>query len=122
MQEATELEAACDDIAERELEEHFGSAYGIFAGKANKTAVLRFTPERARWVADERWHPQQTGQYLTDGRYELRIPYRDERELVMDVLRHGAEVEVIAPAALREAVAERLRRALAHYVSSDGRR
>jgi len=86
---AAELDETAQDVAERELDEHYASAYGIFAGKANKTAVLRFSRERARWVADERWHPEQTGQYLTDGRYELSIPYRDPRELIMDILRHG---------------------------------
>jgi predicted DNA-binding transcriptional regulator YafY len=66
-------------------------------------------------VADERWHPDQSGQYLTDGRYELKIPYRDERELVMDILRHGAEVEVVQPGSLRDAVVRRLREALRRY-------
>jgi predicted DNA-binding transcriptional regulator YafY len=112
---ARELEETADAIPERELDEYFASSYGIFSGKANKTAVLRFSRERARWVADERWHPQQAGQFLTDGRYELRIPYRDDRELVMDILRHGPDVEVVSPDTLRRTVAERLRRALAHY-------
>jgi len=112
---AAELDETAQDIPERELDEHYASAYGIFAGKANKTAILRFSRERARWVADERWHPEQTGQYLTDGRYELRIPYRDPRELIIDILRHGAEVEVVAPEALRAEVTETLRRALAQY-------
>jgi predicted DNA-binding transcriptional regulator YafY len=97
------------------LDEHYASAFGIFAGKANRVAVLRFSAERARWVADERWHPEQTGQFLTDGRYELRVPYRDPRELVMEILRHGAEVEVVAPAGLREQVAESLAAALKRY-------
>ena len=112
---AAELDEPARDIAERELDEHYASAYGIFAGKANKTAVLRFSPERARWVADERWHPEQAGQYLTDGRYELRIPYRDSRELVMDILRHGPEVEVVAPESLRDEVTRRLAAALGNY-------
>lgn len=103
------------DIPDGELDQNLASAFGIFAGKANKEALLRFTAERARWVADERWHPQQTGQYLTDGRYELRVPYRDPRELVMEILRHGAEVEVVAPAALREQVKEALEAALRQY-------
>ncbi len=81
-----QLSDVADDRATAELDEHFASAYGIFAGKANKIAILRFSCERARWVADERWHPEQSGQFLTDGRYELKIPYRDSRELVMDVL------------------------------------
>ena len=115
VQSAAELETPAAEVPRAQLDEHFGSAYGIFAGKANKTAVLRFTPERARWVADERWHPQQAGQFLTDGSYELRIPYRDERELVMDVLRYGPEVEVVSPAPLRAAVAAQLAAALKHY-------
>ena len=114
---AQELDEAADAIPDAELDEHFASSYGIFAGRANKTAVLRFSAERARWVADERWHPRQYGQYLTDGRYELRIPYRDERELVMDILRHGAQVEVLAPESLRGSVRQQLERALAPYAS-----
>ncbi len=112
---AEQLEQAARDVPEAELDEHFASSYGIFAGRANKTAVLLFSRERARWVADERWHPKQVGQFRTDGAYELRIPYRDPRELVMDILRHGPEVEVLAPDSLRAAVAEALRAAVAKY-------
>ena len=111
-----QLNDAADDCSAAELDEHFASAYGIFAGKANRMATLRFSCERARWVADERWHPQQSGQFLTDGRYELKIPYRDSRELVMDVLRHGAEVEVVSPEALRVEVCRTLTKAVGKYV------
>ncbi|NIP90749.1 MAG: WYL domain-containing protein, partial [Gammaproteobacteria bacterium] len=89
---AQELDEAACTIPDSELDEYFAASYGIFSGKATHTAVLRFSADRARWVADERWHPEQIGQFLTDGRYELRFPYRDDRELVMDILRHGAEV------------------------------
>ena len=105
------------DVAERDLNDHYTSSYGIFAGKANKMALLRFSAERARWVADERWHPQQVGQYLTDGRYELRIPYRRGDELVMDLLRHGVHIEVVSPDSLRVEVASHLRQALRQYES-----
>lgn len=111
-----QLSDAADDRPDAELDEHFASSYGIFAGKANKMATLRFSRERARWVADERWHPKQSGQFLTDGRYELKIPYRDSCELVMDVLRHGAEVEVVSPEALRMEVSKAFASALAKYV------
>jgi predicted DNA-binding transcriptional regulator YafY len=60
-------------------------------------------------------HSEQAGQFLTDGGYELRIPCRDSRELVMDIFRHGPEVEV--EVALRAELAETLRRTLARYVS-----
>ena len=112
---AAELGEAAQDVPDSELDEHFASAYGIFSGKANKTAVLRFSAERARWVVDERWHPKQVGQFLTDGRYELRIPYREDCELLMDIMKHGPAVEVVAPGTLRQAVAEQLKSTLAHY-------
>lgn len=110
------LDGGARDIPDAELDQYFGDAYGIFSGKANRTAVLRFTAERARWVADERWHPQQSGQFATDGTYELRIPYRDPTELIGEILRHGAGVEVIEPAELRVKVTEALREAMASYL------
>ncbi len=113
--EADDLAQSSRVISDNALDEYFASSYGIFAGKADKVAVLRFSTERARWVAEEEWHPQQAGQRLADGRYELRIPYHDHRELVMDVLRHGAAVEVVEPPALRLAVVNALRAALRNY-------
>ena len=107
------LPTPAKDCSETELNAYFSSAYGIFAGTAPHTATLRFSPERARWVADEQWHPQQQGQHLPDGRYELRIPYGTDTELLMDILRHGPEVEVIAPPALRAAARAQLARTLA---------
>jgi hypothetical protein len=44
---------------------------------------------------------------------ELRIPYRDPREPVMDILRQGAEVNVISPEPMRSTVAAALRAAAA---------
>ena len=112
---AKALPQRCRNLSEKQLDAHYASSYGIFAGKPKHTAVLRFTPERARWVADEHWHPQQQSRMLEDGSYELRVPYSDPRELVMDILKHSGEVEVISPEALRDAVAERLKNALGHY-------
>ncbi|WP_333843735.1 helix-turn-helix transcriptional regulator [Pelomicrobium sp.] len=112
---AEELDQPAKEILEERLDEHLASSYGIFAGRANQVAVLRFSPERARWVADERWHPKQQGQFLMDGRYELQIPFRDPTELTMDILRFGPDVEVVAPESLRQLVMERLQRALAQY-------
>ena len=65
-------------------------------------------------MADEVWHPEQKGRF-EDGQYVLEVPYSDSRELVMDILKHGPEVEVIAPTALRTEVRDRLARSIAQY-------
>lgn len=119
IQSAVVLESAANAIDKAKLIAHYADAYGIFAGKANKTALLWFSAERARWVADERWHPNQRGHFLIDGRYELKIPYRDDRELIMDIMRHGPQVEVIAPPALRTAVATQLKITLEQYADKN---
>ncbi|MBN8766826.1 MAG: WYL domain-containing protein [Thiobacillus sp.] len=112
---ATPLGKAAKTVAESTLNRELASAYGIFAGLPVATAVLRFTPKRARWVADEIWHPQQQSRWLEDGRYELAVPYSDDRELLMDILKYGAEVEVVAPEKLREAVRNQLDVAAGQY-------
>jgi predicted DNA-binding transcriptional regulator YafY len=94
---------------------HYASAYGIFAGLARREAVLRFSADAARWVADERWHSAQRGHFTLDGGYELAVPYGNPTELVMDILKYGAEVEVVAPDDLRALVKTRLAAALARY-------
>ncbi len=93
-------------VPDRELDEELAGSYGIFAGKPKHTALLRFTPARARWVSKEQWHPRQRAWYDEEGYYLLEFPYADDREIVMDVLRHGAEVEVLEPAGLRARVVD----------------
>ncbi len=109
------LDKRARDVADQRLDEVLGSGYGIFAGDRVSWAVLRFTPERARWVASERWHPKQESRLLDDGSYELRVPYADDRELIMDILKYGSDCQVVEPAALQARVAEELRRALGNY-------
>jgi proteasome accessory factor C len=113
----TVLKDRAFDVPEEELDRHYASSYGIFGGEADKLAVLHFTHERARWVADEQWHPEQQATYLADRTFELRIPYRDSRELIMDIMRHGPHVRVISPASLLDEVRHQLRDTLSQYES-----
>ena len=103
------------EVAATKLDAHHATSYGIFGGTPKARAVLRFTPERARWVRGERWHRAQQGELLPDGGYRLTVPYADERELLMDILRHGSQVVVEAPASLRKRVAGAAARMAASY-------
>ena len=42
----------------------------------------------------------------------LEVPFADPRELMMDILKYGADVEVLEPEALRRRWAEEVRRML----------
>lgn len=108
MRGVTVLNRAARSIPDARLDKELGSAYGIFAGKPRAIAVLVFTPARARWVSEEAWHPKQRSRWLADGRFELRVPFSDNRELLMDILKFGPDVEVAAPEELRLAVKARL--------------
>jgi proteasome accessory factor C len=100
-----------------EISAHFDQAFGIFSGPARHTARLRFSPEAARWAADEVWHPDQTGQWLDDGAWELTFPFGHQRELLMDILSYGSDVEVLEPESLRAAVIDSLEQTLGQYSS-----
>ena len=109
------LDKAAKEVAAKVLDSRVQNGYGIFGGERTQWAQLRFTPARARWVASEQWHPDQRGSVLPDGSYQLDVPYSIETELVMDILRHMPEVEVIGPPALRAKVRDKLNSALAAH-------
>jgi predicted DNA-binding transcriptional regulator YafY len=115
IQTAEPVARKAKNVPDRELDEVLAAGYGIFSGRKTTWAKLRFTPERARWVAAEAWHPQQKARFEADGSYVLEVPFSDHRELAMDILRHGPHVEVLEPASLRVAVREQLAAALARY-------
>jgi predicted DNA-binding transcriptional regulator YafY len=99
------LDAKAKDVSEKRLDEVLGSGYGIFAGKAVQWARLKFSPVRARWLTAEQWHPKQIGRLLEDGSFELKLPYSSDPELLMDILKFGADCEVLEPSELRDRVA-----------------
>jgi predicted DNA-binding transcriptional regulator YafY len=96
------LEGAAKELQDSELDAALTTGYGIFSGAARNTATILFSAHAARWAAEERWHTQQLGKFLNDGRFELKVPYSNGRELLMDVLRYGPDAEITAPIALRE--------------------
>jgi predicted DNA-binding transcriptional regulator YafY len=99
---------AAIEVDAQELNRELESGYGIFSGAETRKAVLRFSPEIARWVSRETWHPDQQSEYDDQGYYVLRVPYSQDTELVMDILKHGSEVEVLQPTELRERVKQRI--------------
>ncbi len=115
MRDMQVLDSIALDRDDQELNAHLAASYGIFSGPPKAWATIRFSPHAARWVADEHWHSQQQGVWLNDGRYELKLPYSNSRELLMDVLKYGPDAEVVTPLPLREEMKCLLQLALSGY-------
>lgn len=115
VQEATLTTTRAKEVAMRQVQAEMDAGYGIYAGGTRQLAVLRFSPQAAPWTSHEEWHPEQQGRWLADGSWELTLPYADETELVMDILRQGEQVRVLSPDSLRRAVRQRLAAAAAQY-------
>lgn len=113
--EAHELATAAQEEPAAALDAALAGSYGIYAGVPTQTAELLFSAKAARWVADKEWHPAQQGEWQPDGRWLLRFAYHRDEELVMDLLRHGEDLQVLGPTTLRKAVAMRLKAALKQY-------
>lgn len=114
---ATVMRKPAREVTEEILDAKLGHSYGVFSGRVRYRAVLRFSPLAARWVAREQWHPEQRQYFDTQGRLVLEVPYSKDQELVMDILRHGAGVEVLRPAHLRQRVQQSLAQAAGIYTA-----
>jgi predicted DNA-binding transcriptional regulator YafY len=115
IEQATVLGKPAREVAMKRVQAEMDAGYGIYAGGTQRWAVLAFSPQAAQWASREEWHPAQQGRWLDDGRYELRLPYVDDTELVMDLLRQGEQVQVQGPPELVLAVRARLAAAAAQY-------
>lgn len=93
---------------QQEWQSHLDACYGLFQGEEQVEAVLRFNAFRAPWIREQIWHPSQILTELPDGGVELRVPVADFREIKLKVLGFGADVEVVAPEALRKGVMEEI--------------
>jgi predicted DNA-binding transcriptional regulator YafY len=115
IEEATLLDVKAREIPMKRVMAEMDAGYGIYAGGKRQWAVLSFDAQAAQWASREEWHPEQQGRWTAEGRYELRLPYVDPTELVMDLLRQGEQVRVLEPPTLVRALRERLSAALASY-------
>jgi predicted DNA-binding transcriptional regulator YafY len=115
MQDPVLLDVRAREVPKAELDRYLKSGYGIFSGREVTWAKLKFSPKAARWVAKQSWHGKQKGEFDKDGSYLLELPYTDDRELLMDILRHGEDVEVVGPPELRKRVTEALAGAARQY-------
>ncbi len=84
-----------------DIKGHLNSAFGLYKGDKTKQVTLRFTPLKSRWIKGQVWHKYQKEKLLKDGSLELTFPVASYSEIMMEILKHGPDVEVIKPQSLR---------------------
>lgn len=110
------VEGSAFPIREKqEWEPYLQNTFGIFQNKTSFNVVLRFTPERARWIKGEIWHEGQSEEDCADGSLVRTLPASHEAEILMEILKHGSQVEVLEPGWLREKVVQEMRDAVKKY-------
>lgn len=101
--------------SQKSIDEFFGDAYGIFTGKANNKALIRFSGIAAEEMAQEKWHPKQRIVKSEQNELQLEIPYSKDTELLMDIFRWGSLAEALSPPELRTKAIEQLKTTLKSY-------
>lgn len=95
-------------------------AWGIwYTDEEPVEVVLRFSPRVARRVKETRWHRSQVIEDQADGSLIWRGRIAEPREMLPWVRGWGADVEVLAPANIRESVAEEARKMVEVYGGGD---
>jgi predicted DNA-binding transcriptional regulator YafY len=98
------LEGAFQLPVEFDFQEYFLSTFGLYKGKSKEKVTLRFSPGKSKWIKDQIWHKDQKVNHLKDGSMEISFPVSDFSEIQREVLKHGSDVEVIKPKALRRLI------------------
>jgi predicted DNA-binding transcriptional regulator YafY len=99
----------------RELpDDLFGASMGVFVGTPEPVEV-EFEAGVAPFVRSRIWHDSQVLHELPEGRVRMSLHVSNDSALRSWLLGFGSGARIIAPPALRAAVAEEWRRALAQY-------
>lgn len=108
------LEESAKHISSAQIDAHFSSGFGLFAGVAKKQAVLRFLPPVAREISSQQWHPEQQGEW--DGcDYLLTLPFSQPNELIQDIQRHLPYVVIESPAEFKKQLIKHLQLTIAQH-------
>ncbi len=99
--------------------DYLADAWGIMSShEAPTQIVLRFSPKVASFISERIWHSSQVLDEMPDGSITMQICVADPREMRPWIRSWGAEVEVLAPPALRQAIAEEAQRLATLYLPS----
>jgi proteasome accessory factor B len=89
-----------------DLAEHIGRAWSMVPEGVLYNVKLRFLPQAAQSVCDVQWHNTQTVNFQDDGSAIMEFRVDGLKEIIWWILSYGDQVQVLAPASLREKVVQ----------------
>lgn len=97
------------------IKDYIRQTFGVITGPCSAQVVLKFQPAVAARVSEQIWHDAQQMTMNANGTLQLTFPVAGFEEVAREVLKYGAEVEVVAPDELREIVRQEIRKMAGIY-------
>lgn len=89
-----------------DAEEYFGNYFGVIIGEEPEDVKIRVVPDQVKYFRTLPMHGSQRETVQEDGSSVLSYHIAPTLDFVQEILSHGADVEVLEPAELRESVAD----------------
>lgn len=89
-----------------DAEEYFGNNFGVIIGEEPEDVKIRVVPDQVKYFRTLPLHGSQRETVQEDGSSVFSYHIAPTFDFVQEILSHGADVEVLEPAELRESVAD----------------
>lgn len=89
-----------------DAEEYFGNYFGVIIGEEPEDVKIRVVPDQVKYFRTLPLHGSQRETVQEDGSSVFSYHIAPTLDFVQEILSHGADVEVLEPAELRESVAD----------------
>jgi predicted DNA-binding transcriptional regulator YafY len=97
------------------VREYVRKNFGLMSGGESIEVCLKFSPGVAEWISEQVWYIGQEIQANEDGSICLKFPVADFREVRGEILKYGANVEVLSPQRLRDEIKNEIEKMRAVY-------
>ena len=89
-----------------DAEEYFGNYFGVIIGEEPEDVKIRVVPDQVKYFRTMPMHGSQRETVQEDGSSVFSYHIAPTFDFVQEILSHGADVEVLEPAELRESIAD----------------
>ena len=89
-----------------DAEEYFGNYFGVIIGEEPEDVKIRVVPDQVKYIRTLPMHGSQRETVQEDGSSVFSYHIAPTFDFVQEILSHGADVEVLDPAELRDSVAD----------------